>query len=143
MKRTTLTAALFFLANSAFAAPVYLDCVTKFENPPPGAASEFRFSVKIDEASGDITHVDADGTAFNAKGFFSASAVAYKVESASDTFIKTVAYQIDRTNLAVVRTFSSELSERGMDKLQNWDDAKHATVTKGVCQIADVKKRKF
>lgn len=143
MKRTIFTAALFSLANIAFAAPVYLDCVTTFANPPPGAASEFRFSVKIDEASGNITHVDSDGAAFNAKGFFSAGAVAYTVESANDTFIKTVSYQIDRTNLSVVRTFSSELSERGMDKLQNWDDAKHATVTKGTCRIADVKKRKF
>jgi hypothetical protein len=143
MKKTTFAAALLSSANIAFAAPVYLDCVTKFDNPPPGAASEFRFSVKLDEASGNVTHTDADGSAFNAKGFFTVREVGYNVESVSDTFTKTVAYKIDRSNLSVVRTFYSELSESGKRALQKWDDTRHATVTKGSCTMADVKHRKF
>jgi hypothetical protein len=143
MKKTTFAATLLSSANFAFAAPVYLDCVTKFDSPPPGAASEFRFSVKIDEASGNVTHTDSDGSAFNAKGFFSAREVGYNVESESDTFNKTIAYKIDRSNLSVVRTFYSELSESGKRALQKWDDTRRATVTKGVCTMADVKHRKF
>lgn len=141
--KTVIAVTLLSSAHIAFAAPVYLDCVTRFENPPPGAASEFRFSVKIDEASGNVTHTDSDGSAFNAQGFFTAREVGYNVESVSDTFNKTVAYKIDRSDLSVVRTFYSELSERGKNTLQNWDDSKSATVTRGACTMADVKKRKF
>jgi hypothetical protein len=143
MKKTTLAATLLSSANLALAAPVYLDCVTKFDNPPAGAASEFRFSVKIDEASGDVTHTDSDGSAFNAKGFFTAREVGYNVESESGTFVKTTAYKIDRSNLSVVRTFYSELSESGKRALQNSDDTRRAIVTKGACTMADVKNRKF
>lgn len=143
MKKATFAVTLLSSANLALAAPVYLDCVTKFDNPPPGAASEFRFSVKIDEASGDVTHTDADGSAFNAKGFFTAREVGYNVESESGTFVKATSYKIDRSNLSVVRTFRSELSERGKSALQNWDNSTHAIVTKGECTIADVKSRKF
>lgn len=143
MKKTTIAAALLSSANAAFAAPVYLDCVTKFDNPPLGAASEFRFSVKIDEASGNVTHTDADGSAFNAKGFFTAREVGYNVESESGTFVKMTSYKIDRANLSATRTFYSELSERGKESLQKWDDQPHGIVTKGACKIADVKNRTF
>jgi hypothetical protein len=141
--RVISTAILLVLAGGAVAAPVYLDCVTRPDNPPPGAAREFRFSVKIDEASGNITHTDADGSAFNAEGFFTAGEVGYKRDSVSDEFIKTTSYLINRTDLSVTRTFSSELSERGMETLQNWDDSKSAIVTKGMCKVVKVKSRKF
>jgi hypothetical protein len=143
MKKTAFAATLLSAANLALAAPVYLDCVTKFDNPPPGAASEFRFSVKIDETSGDVTHTDSDGSAFNAKGFFTPREVGYKVESEGGTFVKATSYTIDRSNLTVVRTFRSELSERGKESLQKWDDQARGIVTKGTCKIADVKNRKF
>lgn len=143
MKRTTFAATLLFSANLAISAPVYLDCVTKFDNPPPGAASEFRFLVKIDEANGSVTHTDADGSAYNTKGFFTVDKVGYKVLAPSDTFTKTTSYQIDRTNLSVVRTYSTDLSDQGKEDLQHWGDSASTIVTKGICRIADVKKRKF
>ncbi|MGZ5709988.1 MAG: hypothetical protein ACXWIJ_12535 [Burkholderiales bacterium] len=137
-------AILLVLAGSAVAAPVYLDCVTKFDKPTPDAAKEFRFSVKIDEASGAITHTDADGSAFNVTGFFSSGEVAYKHQDEnSDTFVITTAYQINRSDLSVMRTFTGELSENGMEKLHDWSDSKHISITKGTCKIVDTKNRKF
>ncbi|MGZ3325697.1 MAG: hypothetical protein ACXU85_00970 [Xanthobacteraceae bacterium] len=143
MKRTAFAATLLSSAHVAFAAPVYLDCVTKFDKPAPGAASEFRFSVKVDEATGSVTHTDADGSAYNTKGFFTADKVGYKVLAPSETFVKTTSYQIDRNDLSVVRTFSTGLSEQGKEDLQNWDDSSRSIVTRGSCRTIDTKKRKF
>lgn len=143
MRWITFAATLLSSANIAFAAPVYLDCVPISNNPSSEVAREFSFSVKIDEASGNITHTDADGAAFNAKGFFTAGEVGYKQIEDTELSESETSYKIDRTNLSFVRTHTSKFSERGMARTQSQDDLKRAVVIKGTCKIADVKKRKF
>jgi hypothetical protein len=142
--RAITVAALLALAGGAVAAPVYLDCVKKYENPPPGAAREFRFSVKIDEANGTITHTDADGSAFNAEGFFTAREVGYKHEDGDASITeRVIAYTIDRANLTFTRTYTARLSESGRERLQSADELKRVLTIRGACKIMDVKNRKF
>jgi hypothetical protein len=143
MGKIVVASVFLWLCGAASAAPVYLDCVTKVQNPKPGAASEFRFSLKADEASGNVTHNDADGSAFNTKGFFSANEISYQHVNAGSSFTTTTVYQIDRTNLSVLRTFNSELSEEAMDTLNGGRESRHSITTSGICRIADVKKRKI
>jgi hypothetical protein len=135
--------AIILACGAASAAPVYLDCVTRFDRPIKGAAESFKFGIKIDEANGTITHTESDGSAFNTKGFFSANEISYQNIDPGKTFITAITYQIDRTNLSVARTYSAELSPRGMNRLQDWDQSKSSTTSNGTCEVVNVAKRKI
>lgn len=139
----TITASLaiaLLVPFSIFAAPVYLDCTTRPDLPKVGAMAEFKFSLKIDEATSDITHTDPDGDAFNTKGFFSANEISYQKRSvanfprAGHSLSTDTAYRIDRTNLSIQRSYVSKLDgvETGAP-----------SVSTGTCAIVDVKARKI
>lgn len=108
--------ALIFPAT-LLAAPIYLRCeIETVEKNDLGAemdkltGSKNEFSVKLDEASGKVTHTSNGKTLtssnqFNSEGFFSASTISYqnKYRIDSDSTVTDI-YEIDRSNLNVTMT---------------------------------------
>lgn len=136
-------AALLLLPCVAVAAPAHLECVTKADHPQPGAAATFEFSVTVDDANNSVTHTTSAGEIFKAEGFFSVNKIAYQYVELSTAFRTTVRYQIDRNDLSVARTFSSELTPEGMESLRDWNAAESAITTRGQCRLQAVGKRKI
>ena len=89
-------------SNVCYAEAVYLECVIEPKNKAP-----IPFSVKIDEASGKITHTRKDKSAFNTEGFFSPNEISYK-HIDRNLYLNTESteqFTIDRSNLTVKSTF--------------------------------------
>ena len=113
-----------------WAEPVYLDCrVTN-----PDGSEPHIFSVKLDEASGQITHTSyssrtgQESEVFNSKGFFTANTISYQ-ETNSVVKFMTFQYEIDRTTLAAKQTV--------------FISSKATTPREGFCSIAKVAGRKI
>ena len=105
MKKIILVFILMLTSFSCSDKPTYLECSIK------SAEEENKFSVYFDEANGKITHSQPGGYAFNAEGFFALDKITYqKIDITSGLkFIKR--YEINRTNLSVIKTFSGSSIE--------------------------------
>ena len=114
------------VAISAHAEPVYLECARSDNKDYPSF-------VKLDEATGKITHTEDWGKAYNVEGFFSAKTISYKTTNVLESIGKAVGsneYTIDRVTLKFTgknTTFLSGITE----------------LFKGQCKIARVKDRKI
>lgn len=94
MQRTSAVLTLCVLYPGALMAePIYLDCQVS------EGANQNKFSVKLDEASGKVTHTSKDGSAFNAEGFFAANSISYQKITAQGGIRLTIRYEIDRSSL--------------------------------------------
>ena len=110
-----------------WAEPVYLDCRVSGEKP---------FSVKLDEASGKVTHTASSYYAFNVDGFFTAHSIAYQqVTKIGDSMRSVVRYEIDRTTLAAKQIVMLQGVIRGTEQ--------KPSVSNGECHIAKVTGRKI
>lgn len=128
---------IIFLALSfqvTHAAPAYLDCTVA------GDSEQKKFSVKLDESSGQITHTSEKGGAFNAKGFFAAKTISYQNVSIMGGSLKvTFQYTIDRTTLKVREAFIAEPTDpRLLEKVP----AETRTM-EGSCSVVSVSGRKI
>lgn len=128
--------ALFLLAlvvpAATLAAPAYLQCSIDADG------EKKVFSVKVDEASGKITHTRANGSAFNADGFFSANKISYQQIEPGELVV-TFAYEIDRGSLAVTETFRIEAADPRYAAKMKPSVSTHT----GTCKIEQIKKRKI
>ena len=117
----------------AHAEPVYLDCKVSSDK------EQKKFSVKLDEISGKITHTREDGSAFNTEGFFAANTITYQNISITSGIKITYKYEIDRTDLSVGQVFVVEPSnpEYAMEI------PAETTKMNGACRLVEVKKRKI
>lgn len=126
MRKFLITALLGLAFSPAGAAPVYLDC--KLED-----AKEPRvFSVKLDEASTKVTHTNADGSGFNADGFFAADKVSWQRISVVQRIKVTHLYEVNRSTLAASETFSLAPIEAQFAHL-----AQAPTITTGSCSVVE------
>lgn len=116
------------------AEPVYLDCALA------GAKGSISFEAKLDESNGQVTHMNPDGTGFNAKGFFSADEVIYKNEDhiAGTGVSVTRQYRISRIDLSVVHDFQMTIINDVTER-----ETKSPVRASGKCKIKQVTDRKF
>lgn len=126
-KKSLVVFIFTLISLNVFSEPVYLKCsVTNTETT--------KFSIKLDEQNAKITHTYADGSAFNADGFFSANAISYqKIQFYGGQTLKTL-YEIDRTSLNIVITFHAEPTD---PKYRSQIEPVHS-VTKGACELEKV-----
>lgn len=146
--KITLCFTCLILISPAFtsATPIYLNCVIEtvarsqigeeFDNVT-GRKSEF--SVKLDEASGKVTHTSNGKTLtglkqFNSEGFFSASSISYQNKFKVDRdSVVTEIYEIDRSSLNVSMTSKVRISGLELNALSKT----------GTCQIEKTKGNKI
>ncbi|MGO2374816.1 MAG: hypothetical protein ACTJH9_13780 [Pseudoalteromonas sp.] len=135
MKKVIVPVTLLLASNFAFAAPVYLECVTTNDD-----GVESLYSIKLDESTGKITHTHGNGSAFNADGFFSANEIAYKRVSNSSGSLTIDTYGIDRTTLKYSRKLTMEPSDPTFLK-----DLPRKTIIDvvGSCELAKITNRKI
>lgn len=100
MMRLLCAIAVYLAAFEAIAAPVYLDCKLDDPKQPRG------FSVKLDEESTKVTHTNADGSAFNADGFFAADKVSWQRVSVAQQIKIVHLYEVNRSTLVTSETFN-------------------------------------
>ncbi len=128
--RLCLSALLF--SDIVYADPACLDCVLN--------GSEIKkFRIMFDESEGNITHTWEGGGAFNAKGFFAANSISYQniiVSSVTATF----AYEINRTTLGMVQTFSVKATD---PKIAAQMPVGSPSTSTGNCNIASTTGRKI
>ncbi len=112
MRTSILALAISLATSAAHSEPIYLTC---------SSDGETRFSVKLDESNGKITHTresagiyDAIGSAFNAEGFFSANEISYQNISFHDPFKNIDQYKINRTDLSYAHTHTITSNLRGI-----------------------------
>ena len=122
-----------FISTPAMAAPTYLDCFITLDEKP------FKFNVTADESSGTITHTNNDGSAFKASAAYTASSVTYqKIEFLLSGKVKSeMVYEINRETLDVARSHSLIMLP------EDPRTAPHIAISKGKCQVQEVKMRKF
>lgn len=133
MLRTTVWSLLVFCPSMVLAEPIYLDCeVSK------GSEQE-KFSVKLDESSGKITHTRDNGSAFNAEGFFAANSISYQKIDIIGGIRVTFRYKIDRTNLSVSKVFVAEPA----DPKYAAQIPAETTTMDGICSVVKVSGRKI
>src|SRR5690606_18081977 len=91
------------LSMNVLADPIYLDCERA------GDKEVLKFSVKLDEQTNKVTHTNADGSAFNTEGFFSANSVTYqKISIMGGKLEITQMYEISRQDLSLKFQLISE-----------------------------------
>lgn len=133
MKLNVFVFGFVFYGVGVSAAPIYLDCnvSNKTENKS--------FSIKLDEASGKITHTNQSGGVFNAEGFFAANSIKYQDVITWDGVKIVLQYDINRTSLAVVETSVVGPLDPG------YNDKVPTTTDKmaGVCKVQKVDERKI
>lgn len=139
---------LMLLPALVEAEPVYLECNLIPDISEDGTRS---FAVTLDEATGRVTHSFSPESIFIADGFFTANKIVYQKKSVGEGWRMTTSIEINRMNLAVVETFTSEDGDRVYEvvggvltgtygplklsrKLQKW---------RGVCEIVKAPKRKI
>jgi hypothetical protein len=118
--------AVFLLSLEVVAAPIYLGCKLDDPKQPRG------FSVKLDEESTKVTHTNADGSAFNADGFFAADKVSWQRVSVDQRIKIVYLYEVNRSTLATSETFSLAPLDPKYAQL-----AKPPIVTMGVCELVE------
>lgn len=114
LKTAILLSTFFVFSSTAFAEPIYLDCMES-----KGADKE-EFSVRLNEESEKITHEYANGTYYKTEGTFSANSISYVTNYHR--------YHIDRTTL-VYKRFPLENSG--------------TLIIEGSCSVVKVAKRKI
>ena len=134
MSRVNVVLPLIFLYPSlVLAEPIYLDCKVSRDK------EQKKFSVKLDELSGKITHTRENGSAFNADGFFAANSITYqKIDVLSEIKV-TFRYEIDRTDLKAAEVFVAEPAD---PKYAAQIPAETITMT-GSCKLVNVSGRKI
>ena len=131
MYKYLIGASVCLFSVNALAEPVYLECLVGSDD------SETKFSVKVDENSGKITHSQKGGFAFNSQGFFAVNKITYqKIDLFSG--IKMVRrYEISRVDLsASINTETTSIEFP--DKIKPL----HLS-SKGNCEVVKVQERKF
>jgi hypothetical protein len=116
----------------AVAAPTYLDCQLS-----QGGNEKSKFQVKLDEASGKITHTSYDGSAYNADGFFAANTISYQRIIVESGVKLTIAHEINRTTLRFKQTYLIE----ALDPKIPWE--KNPSTNEGNCSVVKVGARKI
>jgi hypothetical protein len=106
-------------SSAVLAGPVYLDCKMPRQNE-----AAFRFQVKLDEATGKITHSQENGFAFNTEGFFSANKISYQKIDSIGPMKLTLRYEINRSTLDVTRQLDSSAPEKGTCEVISTTDRK-------------------
>jgi hypothetical protein len=99
LKTVLMLSSLVLFSSASFAESTYLDCQVASKT------EQKKFSVRLDEASGKVTHTSEDGSAFNAEGFFAANSISYQRISLSGDLKITFRYEIDRSNLKIKEVF--------------------------------------
>lgn len=131
MKRalTPLFAAIL-LPHLAMAEPVYLRCSMTLPKKVE------HFDVKLDEASGKITHTNEDGSAFNADGFFSPTEASYKHVDYDPVgkVTETEQYTINRVDLSLRSAHRMQIPELKADVRNTFQ---------GHCELIEAPERKF
>ena len=118
-------------SNIAKAEPIYLDCFTKFENDP-----EKKFSVKLDEETGKITHTGSN-SAFNADGFYGPNKISYQnISSVGSGILMIRKLVINRTTLMIEETFTVKSTRSNID-------SKSIPPATGFCSVIEVSDRKI
>lgn len=133
MRYLVLFTSLVLLSFNVFASPVYLDCQVSSDTESK------KFSIKLDEGTGKITHTRPDGSAFNADGFFAANTISYQNMNGGGYVKITIKYKINRTDLTVQESFTIEPSD---PKFAAKYPAK-TTRMGGECRVVEVKNRKI
>jgi hypothetical protein len=116
-------------APAAYAAPIYLDCKIS------GAKDQKKFSLALDESTGQVTHTDEGGPVFSAKGLFAADKIYYRSIVMSGLKF-TFDYELDRTSLDVTETLTMEPSD---PKYAAQIPPEKSTMA-GVCKIVQAKR---
>lgn len=125
--------ALAFLTTNALAKPSYVECDVKLTD------KSYKFSVKLDEENTKVTHTDADGSAFNAEGFFSLNSIAYKHVQLYGAQALTQQYEINRVDLSIKYTFHAEpINEKYKNIIEPIN-----TVSNGKCIVVQAKDRQL
>lgn len=131
MKKLRIGIFLSLVSINVVAKPVYLDCVVGKGD------SEAKFSVKVDEETGKVTHTQKGGFAFNTEGFFAVDKITYqKIDLYSG--IKMVRrYEISRLDLTA--SMRSEMTSI------EFPDQVEPTYLKseGECELVKLQERKF
>lgn len=137
---------IFIFPAITSAAPIYLKCeISTVSRNDLGeefdkvTGSKNEFSVKLDEASGKITHTShgktlTNSNQFNSEGFFSASSVSYQNKYMLDSeSVVTDMYAIDRSNLNVEMTSQVKVPGLSLKVLSKT----------GACTVEKVKENKI
>ncbi len=130
-KTAILLSILVAFPGVSFAEPIYLDCQVASKT------EQKKFAVKLDEASGKITHTYEKGDAFNAEGFFSANSISYQNIILTSGLKITFRYEIDRTNLKAKQFFEVASADPKIDV-----PAQTSTMD-GICSVVKVGSRKI
>jgi len=134
LRITSIVIFSLFSPVVALAAPVYLDC--KF----PNKKEDIKFSVKLDESSGKITHTWSDGAAFNSDGFFAPNSITYKDVVIAEDIKINMQYEINRKTLVVKRKSIIEALNPDYASLIPPSNNEEE---KGICEVLDVSDRKI
>jgi len=139
---------LLVIPSFAWGSPVYLKCeAITYMTDNTGDTLDFilgstqKFSVRLDESSGDITHTShgptlSGDTEFNAEGFFAATTIAYQIRTRIDEWMIVVEkYVIDRSDLSVTLEVITEA--------QKYDRSLENIKKRGSCEIVKTKKNKI
>lgn len=119
----------FFISPLVFSNPVYLDC---------SISDGTRFSLKIDEQSNSVTHSGGNGSGSVLQGLFQANNIAYQQVALINGLKVTIHYNIDRTDLSIVKTFSLEpVDARAKIK------TKQTTTHPGQCAVSKTSDQKI
>ena len=132
MKKVIMAITMLLAPVLVNAEPIYLKCTTAADKDGSRV-----FEVKLDEATGKITHTGKE-KAFNADGFFESNAISYKNVYIVDDVSQITTVNIDRTNLKVkieVITEAVDPKKRGPRRGYDLD--------RGTCEIVEVKSRKI
>lgn len=100
--KISLLLSLLIFPIQTIAKPAYLNCLISSEK------SKLEFHVRLDEDTGKVTHTNADGSAYNVVGFFTASAISYQYSSVVGGIKLLFKHEIDRATLKVKRDFLAE-----------------------------------
>lgn len=124
---------LLFVSTTAQAAPVFLECEIKDKDSSRISA------ITLDESTTKIAHGVKGGTTFSTEGFFTANAIIYQNISITSGIKMTSRYEINRTTLEFMQTFSGEPTDPAIAaQLSGFTDT-----TKGVCKVVEVTDRKI
>ncbi|QBG34634.1 hypothetical protein [Litorilituus sediminis] len=131
MNKYLFGASVCLFSINVFAKPVYLECLVGSDD------SETKFSAKVDEDSGKITHSQKGGFAFNSEGFFAVDKITYQRIDMFSGIKMVRRYEISRVDLSAsvnTETTSVEFPDKIKPTYLS---------SKGKCEIVKVQERKF
>ena len=119
---------------TAIAAPVFLDCEITNEE-----GEKKVFSVSLDADNGKVTHTHDNGGAFKTEGFFATNTITYQKIDLTKSLRVTLKYEINRTDLSVIESFTLAARNKEILKIQ----PPTTTLSTGTCKISEVTERKI